>query len=987
MLAVVCTGCDTQQSGPKPASGKSSSEAPGGLGPKTPEDAQMAFRDGDVALAAEIAQEILIREPSNLDAGLILVALAVERSQPAEAAELLLQLAESQPEKKHLLMAQAADLFDQAGEHGRAINVLQTFVDQHPNQLTIRRRLAEILNSRGFRFDANEHLRYLAGRMTLSPRELIGLINPTFTWVNFTKKPDITDQQLISQSGVLNVIAALRSKGDVREALELLERSDLLAARHPAAIAMQGWLLSSNQEFEALAAWAAEADDGCRRYPAYWLGLGNLMLHLGRESAVTCFAEALRREPSSMEAAAGLAQALAAQDRAELVGKVKQRQKDLNEAQALAYNIGSSGRPNPALAGEMGRVMNAIGRPIESLAWQEALYALVAPGAEQLNVLRRHKQQLLEKLPSGIDASLVICGIDSREFATVDSDLASGRVQRPDIPAGAENRTPLETLAPSTPVFTDIAKSVGIEMRHLNAPNRVEKEFRLFEALGSGVACLDFDLDGNVDLYLGQAGGEPPYGSSAESNRLMRSQDNRFQNVSEPSASEDFGYTHGVTAGDWNQDGFPDLVIGNVGVNRLLINQGDGTFRDASAKSGQLPAQWSRVTVTTSVALADVTGDALPDLFETNYVDDPAVFDAIEYGGDGKPVVLPGPKHFSAADARVFVTAPDGRLVLDSLGEKDAIASTGLGILITDLDNDRQNEVFVANDQNPNHLWKHLGSESGWTNLAPARGCAYGTGGKPFACMGIAAADYDRNGRVDLHVTNFSGECSNLYLQNDSGVFVDRALAYRLDEPTVSMVGFGTQAFDYDNNAGIDLVIGNGHIEDFRSKGQPFQMPTQILAREGDSYVQRRVEGDADYWGSLHLGRSVAILDWNRDGRVDVAVTDLSDDFVLLENRTESEGHFVQLELIGTKSERDAVGAKITVESGGKSVDVVVQTGDGYLCRNESVLFLGLGAASDVDRLTIRWPSGDVQTLEDLDVDARVLVIENAADLWQRTVH
>lgn len=952
----------------------------------TVEDAKRAFNQGDVVSAEKIARKILVGEPTNLDAGLVLVGLAVRRSDPIAAAELMLQLAESQPGQRDLLQAQAAGLFDQGGDWERAIKILADVVQRAPERLDVRRELAALLNSRGLRFDANEHLRYLAGRMTLTPRELIALVNPLLTWNSFSTKPDIGDADFVAQSGTLNVVAALRANGDVRDALTLLDRSELLRNGHPAAVAMHGWLLSLNQDFDALATWAANANDDCRRYPAYWLGLGNLMLHLQRPSAVHCFTQALRREPSAKEALAGLSQSLTTNNRPDLAGDVTERQKAINESQALAYKIGSGNVADPRLGSEIGRVLNSIGRPIESLAWQEAMYAAISPSAPQLTILRQHKSKVLEQLPGGQDDTLIVCGIAPDQFASVENDLVMLRARA----SKSGNDDPSDAIAinlpPSPPVFVDIAKSVGIEMRHFNAVNPIDKEFRLFEALGSGVAVMDFDRDGNVDLYLGQAGSDPPLGVSKHSNQLMRGAGDRFVDVSFASGGQDFGYTHGVSAGDWNQDGFCDLVIGNVGVNRLLINQGDGTFRSASPESGELSIEFDQPTVTTSLAIADVTGDSLPDLFEVNYVDDPRVFDPIQYDANGKPLVLPGPKHFNAAAARLFATSADGRLVPQVIGPPETVASTGLGLLITDFDGDGQNEIFVANDQNPNHLWKLQPPESDtkWVDVAVVLGCAFGTGGKPLACMGIAVADFDHNGRLDLHVTNFNGECSNLYLQNDSGLFVDRAIAYQMDKPTVAMVGFGTQAFDYDNNASIDLVIGNGHIEDFQAKGKPFRMPTQILANLGNQFAPMDVLGDSEYWSAKHLGRGVAMLDWNHDGRIDIAATDLVDNFVLLENRTESEGHYLQIELVGIDSERDAIGATVTVACGERKFVAAVQTGDGYLCRNETLLHYGLGDSRSIDQVTVHWPSGATSDLKGIAVDQRILLIENQQENWKR---
>ncbi|MCA9136582.1 MAG: hypothetical protein KDB00_07480 [Planctomycetales bacterium] len=293
LLAIVTlgSGCNNQSgnnesmptvAGTDAESGQQKSSLP----TQTVYDAKQAYNRGDNKLAQEIARQILVRDPDNLDANLVVVALAVRRSEPTSAAEMLMQLAETHPEKKIFLQAQAAGLFDQGGDWQRAIEIMAQIVQRHPDQMDMRRSLAGLLNSRGFRFDANEHLRFLAGRISLTPRELIALINPLLTWESFPSKPDINDTELVARSGTLNVVAALRANGDVRDALNLLDKSELLRSGHPAAIAMRGWLLSLNQDFEALTSWAAGTNNDCQRYPAYWLGLGNLMLHLQKPSAV-----------------------------------------------------------------------------------------------------------------------------------------------------------------------------------------------------------------------------------------------------------------------------------------------------------------------------------------------------------------------------------------------------------------------------------------------------------------------------------------------------------------------------------------------------------------------------------------------------------------------------------------------------------------------------------------------------------------------------
>ncbi|MCC9603856.1 FG-GAP-like repeat-containing protein [Stieleria sp. JC731] len=950
-------------------------------------EAKQLINRGDFAGAETKLQQRLLDNADAADAKRMLAQVFARKGQFESAAELLLELSESVPSESVALQMQAAELLLSI-DPMRSIQIASQLVQQHPDHDVARRLYAGLLNEQGFRFDANEQLRRLAGRTALSTRELIGLVNPLLTWVQFSTKPDISDDELLNQTGVLNVVAALRANGDVREARQALLESELLVKqRHPAALAMVGWLHALNQDFQALDRWAGQTTDEMKRYPAFWIAMGSLLQHQKQTGSAMCFYEALRREPGAMEAATALAQSYASQGKETAAQEVREYQKLVNESQALAYKLGSGGPPNPGLAKEMGRVMNSLGRPIEALAWQEAVIQAIAPGAKQLDVIRENKSLVLDRLQQQASLPLRLALTNGELLDAVEQMEKSLAGSIDDSKAGSSGDTETKTTTsstspPSAPHFVNVASSLGISIRHFNRPQPIEKEFRLFEALGSGIAALDFDLDGNVDLYCGQAGSDPPQGKSRLTNELYRNLQTTFAEITRKADCEDFSYTHGVTAGDWNQDGFPDLFLGNVGQNRLFVNQGDGSFREVNP-ANQAPS-WDKNSVTTSVAIADLDGDAIADLCEVNYVDDEKVYREIEYDSTGAPVLLPGPKQFAPAMANAWLTSPKGKLIHQPFGNSPADASTGLGILVSDIDSDGTNEVFVANDQNPNHLWKRNVGESTWSDVAIVRGVAFGSGGKPMACMGIAVADFDNNQELDLHITNFNGECSNLYLQDTYNAFADQAIAAELDRVTVPMVGFGTQAFDYDQNGSVDLVIANGHIEDFRYKGKPFRMPTQLLAGVENKFVELPFEGNDPYFRDDHLGRCAIKLDHNRDGMMDIAISDLQEDLVLLQNRTQASGKSVMFELVGIQTERDAIGAQIEWVASGQKHRVWVQTGDGYMGKNESVLHVGLGNADSIDKLTVRWPSGQQQQLSNIVGQQRLLIIEGEQEAWSR---
>ncbi len=347
----------------------------------------------------------------------------------------------------------------------------------------------------------------------------------------------------------------------------------------------------------------------------------------------------------------------------------------------------------------------------------------------------------------------------------------------------------------------------------------------------------------------------------------------------------------------------------------------------------------------------------------------------------------PRPLQFQAAIDRVFVATPDGGLsaqAISSEGRSDA--ATGLGLVVADFDGDGANEIFVANDLMPNQLWRRR-NESGreekssieFVDEAVFKGVANGGRGLSLGCMGVAASDFDGNGLLDLHITNFIDQWSNQYMQREDHGFDDLALPFQLDIATYPMVGFGTEALDYDNNSITDLVMGNGHIED-TGDGSEFRMPTQLFGGTGSEFNLLTVKGDK-YWTEKHLARGLITCDWNRDGKIDVAVTDLLEPFALFENQTTTDHHWVQFRLVGTQSERDAIGADVKVKYRCNQSNCVrtlfVTTGDGYLCRNESTLSLGLGEADAIDLVEVRWPSGVIQRFEHVGVNHRWLVVED----------
>ena len=489
--------------------------------------------------------------------------------------------------------------------------------------------------------------------------------------------------------------------------------------------------------------------------------------------------------------------------------------------------------------------------------------------------------------------------------------------------------------------------------------------------LGGGVAVLDYDNDGAPDLYLAQGNGDPPEFKGTRSNQLMQHTDASYVETAELAGVTDRGYTMGVTAGDWNQDGFPDLVLRNILNDQLFINQGDGSFKRVlladHAGSNRVPA---------SAAIAYLSGDLLPDIYQANYVEDPRRFVTPPTDATGRPLQPILPSKYRPGIKEIIENEGTGQYKIRQLTADENLAATSLGLIITDIDGVAGNEIFVANDMKPNQLWQRE-STGPWHDIAALRGCAVSFTGASTASMGVAAADLINNGTIDLHITNYQSESASLFL-NESGMFRDRNLNFRVAEDSQRVLGFGTQALDYDNDGLRDLVVTNGHIDDAVDNEGTFKQPAQLFANLRTQFEVVPVTDPSGYWNQQHLGRALATLDFDANGSLDFVVTHLEEPSALLLNQTNSNHHWLQVQLVGTVSERDAIGARLSVHANEQVYTDWVTAGDGYLCSNENISSFGLGNASKVDTLEIRWPTGKTQVVHDIPLDQRILLVEGA---------
>ena len=480
-----------------------------------------------------------------------------------------------------------------------------------------------------------------------------------------------------------------------------------------------------------------------------------------------------------------------------------------------------------------------------------------------------------------------------------------------------------------------------------------------------------------------QSGTDPRLNDSTTVNQLFRLlPEESFEEVTGASSTGNQQYGQGVCAGDINQDGFPDLFVANIGLNVVYLNQGDGTFREAVGLLDDNPWSW-----TTSIGMGDLNGDHLPDVVEINYVEGTDSFDlrCKDNYMDCQP------QKFLKSQDRLLQSSPDGHLApLEAFSESGPTAKLGFGLVMANFDRKYGNDFFVSNDGDFNHYWQSQPvspTESGAFSLIETgnlQGCSVGRAGKSQACMGIASGDFDRNGTLDLHVTNFVNEPVNLFLQSNDGIFIDEVTRKGLAEPSFGVLGFGSQAADFDNDGWLDLAVLNGHVYNASAENTPFRMLPQLFEGSRDGFRLHSRDEAGAYWKTGKLGRTLATLDWNKDGRMDLIASHLDQPIALLQNNSASQ-NWLQVELVGTISERDAIGAEVQVVVEAERWTGWQIGGDGLMCSNESLIHFGIGDRMQAATLEVSWPSGLRTVLKDLSVNRRYLVVEGQLDAFVRS--
>ena len=521
------------------------------------------------------------------------------------------------------------------------------------------------------------------------------------------------------------------------------------------------------------------------------------------------------------------------------------------------------------------------------------------------------------------------------------------------------------------PTFTGIAKPSGLDQTYLTGASG---KLLMVEPTGGGVACFDFDRDQLVDLYFNQGGDPAPGpGQLQPLDQLYRNIDNeRFINVTEACGIVETGYSQGVAVGDFDNDGFDDLLITNVGPDRLYHNQGDGTFVDVTEATIGFDSLWG-----SSAAWADLDLDGDLDLYVCNYVDFDPQHPAECFDAKGRRSMCQ-PNQVEPVPDECFLNQGDG--TFHPVAKERGLFGPGnkaLGVAIADFDNDGWPDIYVANDATPNFLFinHHDGM---FHDAAPLLGCSVAIDGRAQASMGIAVGDYDRNGWLDLYLTHFEGEWNTLYQNLGPEGFQDITGRVGLVEPTLSLVAFGTVMADFNLDGREELLVANGHLDDPGHLAVDLEMPPQCFSFDGRRWQDCSAEA-GPYFSERYVGRGMATLDLDNDGDLDVAIVHQNQPAAVLRNDS-VRGHWLKIRLEGRQSNRNAIGARVTVRQGTNQLQQELIGGGSYCSACERALVFGLGDSAEPCLLDIRWPGGKTQTMADVSVDRALVLLEPVDD-------
>jgi len=921
---------------------------------------------GDLLAAERSAVSALDADPARGDAALLAAECAAARRDFRAAVNYAARATTGPPRvrlRAALLAARTCHyrlyrLWDAEAAYRRALQVA-------PQDVVANTGLATLLGLCGRRAEAVPHALRVIRKG--EPTDLVVMLARQSGAV---EDPDLLGKarhaDSVDPSPLLGLAWQAASAGRPDEAVDLLRdairlRPDLAAAH----VALGGQLLAANR-FDDLVRWSKELPAPAAEFADAWVVRGRIAEYGGDlDGAIRCYLEASRRAPEAKDPNVRLARLLARSGDGRAAAPFVSRAQALQELEeALDLILFSQGQKSVESLLDLCRRFESCGRLWEAYGW--SLFAVnAAPDRE--DVLRRvaELRRNVDGLPLRLtaDASNVALGVDVSRYPL------------PSFEPGASGSRVDRFVASASPSFRDDADAAGLTFRYFNG-TAGPPSHRMFEFTGGGVGIIDLELDGFADIFFTQGRPWPPASGDGRrgGDRLFRNTGVRFRDVSDSAGVREDDFGQGVSVGDIDADGFPDLYVGNIGPNRLWLNNGDGTLADATEAMGLGGGEW-----TTSCVAADLDGDGLTDLYDVNYVAGHDVFDRVCRHADGTPALCM-PYDFGGQPDRLWINADAGRFTdATETALPGGQEGKGLGALAWAPFGDGRLSLFVANDTTPNFFLVPEVDKADVFRLIDRgieSGLAFNAEGKATGSMGVAFGDVDGDGNPDLYVTNFLAEGSSLYTSPVAGAFADEAGDAGLAASTFNQLGFGTQCIDADLDGGLEIFASNGHVDDLRRQGKPYEMKPQLFRRAGSVFEEVPAADLGPYFERKWLGRAVARFDWDRDGREDLVVGHLDANAAMLTNTTEGAGNSLSLRLAGIQSNRDAIGTDVRIRIGDRASVRQLTSGDGYQASNERRLVFGVGKADRIDEMTVRWPSGLVQHFADIPASCRLFLKE-----------
>jgi hypothetical protein len=519
----------------------------------------------------------------------------------------------------------------------------------------------------------------------------------------------------------------------------------------------------------------------------------------------------------------------------------------------------------------------------------------------------------------------------------------------------------------ASPWFEEVSSSAGLDFAHRSG----EGDRKLFpEIMGGGVALFDMDGDGDLDAYLVQSGSLWEPESEPDGNKLYENRgDGTFVDVTDGSGADDRGYGMGVAAGDYDDDGDADLFVTNYGPDVLLRNDGRGRFTDVTAEAGVGNPKWG-----TSATFVDYDTDGDLDLFVANYVNWTLAIEQDCYNSAGLlDYCLPINYRAPIVDT-LYRNNGDGTFTDVSVAAGlQAAFGNGLGVVHADFNGDGRVDIFVANDTMLNQLWVNQGDGT-FIDEALLRGCALDEHGQTKAGMGVMVSDIDDDGDEDLLVVNFEGQTDSFFV-NEDGLFRDCTGEMGLAAVGRAFTRFGVGLQDFDNDGFLDLYQSNGRavLSLEPETDDPFAESNVLLRGTGDGRFEEVLPRGGTAEPLIHTSRAAAFGDVDADGGVDVVVVNRDGPLYLLRNLVSQRGHWLRIRVV-EPSGRDALGAKVTVRLGDRSLTRVVRAAYSYCSSSDPAIHLGLGDRTEVDSIVVKWPEGETRTYGPQDVDQTIVL-------------